>query len=196
MPHNRVRADRPTAALLGSLVAALLGVRSTQTLNVTNTMSANRRPAFQLSFISSEGPIAVPSALEVLARVRSAAPWDEASIYPAQSDFPRVHISWHDTEGFNVHCFENEQSLGQFLVNGRDFSAPGIEINLGGQALERWPRELFVSGVLASEALEYFLEYAELKPSLSWTGTGDFPRETIWEGREEREAWERTNQPR
>jgi hypothetical protein len=159
-------------------------------------MSENRRASFQLSFISSEAGIAVPSASEVLARVRSVSPWDEASICPTQSDFPRVHISWHDSEGFNVHCFENEQSLGHFLVNGREFSAPRIEINLGGQALERWPRELFVSEVLATEALEYFLDYAKPKPSLSWTGTGAFPRETIWEGHEEREAWERTNQAR
>ncbi len=166
---------------------------STASLDVTNTMSKNRRPFFQLSFISSEAGIAVPSASEVLARVRSVAPWDEASICPARSEFPRVHISWHDSEGFNVHCFENEQSLGQFLVNGREFSPPGIEINLGGQVLERWPRELFVSEALAAEALEYFFDYAEPKPSLCWTGTGDFPRETIWEGREERQAWERTH---
>jgi hypothetical protein len=37
--------------------------------------------------------------------------------------------------------FENDQSLGHFLVNGHDFSPPSVEINLGGQALERWPRE-------------------------------------------------------
>jgi hypothetical protein len=31
------------------------------------------------------------------------------------------------------------------------------------------------------------------KPLLFWTGTGQFPRETIWEGHEERETWERNN---
>lgn len=155
-------------------------------------MSENLRPSFQLSFTSRARWIAVPSALEVLARVRFLAPWDEASICPAGKDFPRVHITWHDREGFIVHCFENEQSLGQFLVNSRDFSPPAIEINLGGQALERWPRELFVSEGLAAESLEYFLDHGKLKPSLCWSGTGKFPRETIWEGREERETWERT----
>ena len=114
-------------------------------------------------------------------------------IQARQGEFPRVRISWHDSSGFVVHCFEDERSLGQFLVNGRDFSLPSVEINLGGQALERWPCELFVSEALASEALEYFLDHAALNPLLSWTGTGDFPRETIWEGREEREAWERTH---
>ena len=142
-------------------------------------MSGSRQTVFQVSFISIAGPLVVPSASELLERARSAAPWDEASIQPAQSDFPRVHISWHPGEGFSIHCFENEQSLGQFLVTGLEFSSPRIEINLGGQALERWPRELFVSEALATEALEYFLNYARLKPSLSWTGTGDFPREPI-----------------
>lgn len=43
-----------------------------------------------------------------------------------------------------------------------EFSAPSVEINLGGQALERWPRELFVSEDLATVALEHFLDYGEL----------------------------------
>ena len=165
-------------------------------LDVTAPMSENRRLSFRLAFISTETEISDPVASEVLARLQSAAPWDEASISPAQGDFPRAHISRHASEGFNVHCFENEQSIGHFLVNRRDFSPPSVEVNLGGQALERWPRELFVSHALANEALEYFLEHGELKASLSWTGTGDFPRESIWQGRKEREAWERTHQAR
>ena len=159
-------------------------------------MSENRQPVFRLSLVSSEVEIPKPTASDVLARVRSAAPWDEACICAAQGDFPRANISWHDSKGFNVHCFENDHSLGHFLVNGNDFSPPSVEINLGGQALERWPRELFVSEEIAAEALKYFFEYAQLKPSLSWTGTGEFPRETIWQGREEQEAWERTHQVR
>jgi len=156
-------------------------------------MSEHPRPSFRLSFISRDAPTAVPSASEVLARVRSAAPWDEASICPAQKDFPRLHVTWHDSGGFIVHCFEDEQSLGQFLVNSRDFSPPTVEINLGGQALEQWPRELFVSEALAAGSLDYFLHHGKRKPSLCWTETAKFPRETIWEGREERETWERTH---
>jgi hypothetical protein len=156
-------------------------------------MTENHRQTFRLSFISSATQLVVPPTWELLARLRSAAPWDEVSIHPAEKDFPRVHISWHQAAGFNIHCFENEVSLGQFLVTSLEFSPPSIEINLGGQALERWPRELFVSEVLATEALEHFLEHAELKPLLSWIGTGQFQRETIWQDREEREAWQRTN---
>lgn len=156
-------------------------------------MREDRRPSFQLSFVSDEADIPLPTASEVLGRVRSAAPWDEASIRPGQADFPRVHISWHSGAGFNVHCFEDEESLGQFLVKGHDFSSPSVEINLSGQTLERWPCELFVAKQLAIEALEYFLDDGKLNPALRWTGTGDFPRETLWEGREQREAWERSH---
>ena len=149
-------------------------------VNRKTNMSRDRQTSFRVSFISSVGPLAVPPVSELLARLKSTAPWDEASIHPAQSDFPRVHISCHQTAGFNIHGFENEKSLGQFLVTRLKFSPPSIEINLGGQALERWPRELFVSETLATEALEHFLERGELKPSLSWTDTGKFRRESIW----------------
>jgi hypothetical protein len=163
-------------------------VRQTYT-DMTDTL----RHSFRLSFILSASPLVVPPSSEVLSRLRSAAPWDEASLHPADSDFPRAHISWRQAAGFNLHCFENDLSSGQFLVSRLEFSAPSFEINLGGQALERWPRELFVSEDLATEALEHFLDHGELKPLLFWIGTGQFPRETIWEGREEREAWERSN---
>jgi hypothetical protein len=156
----------------------------------------NYRDSFRLSFLSSARDFVVPPLSEVLSRVRSAALWDEASIHPTEADFPRAHISWCQAGGFNIHCFENDLSVGQFLATRLEFSGPSVEINLGGQALERWPRELFVSEDLATVALEHFLDYGELKLSLCWVGTGQFPRQTIWEGREEREAWERNNRAR
>ena len=172
--------------------AGLLSVRSRDHAT-KGTVGHNLKSSFRLSFISSEAEMPVPVAAELLARVRSVAAWDDASIYSNDREFPRIHISWRDNEGFNVHCFENEQSFGNFLVSAQEFSPPTIEVNLGGQALERWPRELFVSEQLAAEALEHFLDHGEQKPSLCWTGTGAFPRETIWEGRGGRESWERTH---
>lgn len=164
-------------------------------LDVTETMGEQRnRRAFRLSFLSSDAEIVDPNASEILARVRSAPVWDGATICPVQGEFPRTHITWHAGAGFNVHCFADEHSLGHFLVSENHFSPTAVEINLGGQALERWPRELFVPESLAAEALEYFLEHWRLKPSLSWTRTGEFPRESIWRGRKEREAWERRHQ--
>jgi hypothetical protein len=159
-------------------------------------MVENLRPSLRLSFLSSEADTPVPAVSELLTRLRSHPTWDEASIYPTHGDFPRIHISWHESHGFTVHCFNNERSLGHFLVNGHGFSSPNVDINLGGQALERWPRELFVAEASAIEALEYFIDRGDLKPSLWWTGTGDFPRQSVWQGRAEREAWERIHRAR
>jgi hypothetical protein len=152
----------------------------------------NRR-ALRLSFLSSDAEIVDPTASEVLARTQAVPAWDGGTICPVEGDFPRAHITWHAGSGFNFHCFVDENSLGHFLVSNDRLSPTAVEINLGGEALERWPRELFVPESLAAEALKYFLEHRRLKPSLSWTGTAEFPRESIWRGRKEREAWEQRN---
>ena len=180
----------------GRKPAVKAGVRPTNMRTVRQTYTDRTdtlRHTFRLSFISSTSEVVVPPPSEVLSRLRSAAVWDEASIRRADSDFPRVHISWRECAGFYLQCFENDVSSGEFLVTRIEFSNPCVEINLGGQTLERWPRELFVSEDLATETLEHFLNYGEVKPLLCWVDTGHFPRETIWEGREEREAWERKN---
>lgn len=132
-----------------------------------------------------------PSASEILARVRTNPPWDEASIAPHQGQFPRIHLAWREAEEFIVHCFEDSDSCGDFLVTDLAFSVPAGEITLGGQALERWPSELFVSKQLAEQALEFFLSFGKRNPAQCWTRGDGFPRETVWEGRQQREAWER-----
>ena len=148
---------------------------------------------FQLSFVSSSGDLPVPPASDILARVRASRPWDEASIVPEQGQFPRIHIAWREDHGFFIHCFEDGKSWGDFLVTDLAFSAPAVEINLGGQALERWPSQLFVSEQLAKEALEFFLSFGKRNPVQQWIRGDAFPRETVWEGRQQREAWERTH---
>ena len=80
-----------------------------------------------------------------------------------------------------------------FLVNSRHFSTPSVEMELGGQALERWPRELFVPWELATQALNHFLEFGKQQPALEWIRLDRFPRKTLWEGRAQQEAWERAN---
>ena len=37
------------------------------------------------------------------------------------------------------------------------------------------------------------LEFGKQEPSLEWVRIDGFPRETLWEGRAQREAWERAN---
>lgn len=156
-------------------------------------MSVDLRSSFRLSFVASDTELPVPPVSEVLGRVRSSPSWDVASISPAHVQFPRAHVEWHGGQGFLIQCFEDDQSWGYFLTSSLHFSPPTIEINLGGQALERWPSELFVPEQLASQAFDCFLDSGRQDPALHWVRIDAFPRETIWEGREGREAWERVN---
>ena len=50
----------------------------------------------------------------------------------------------------------------------------------GGQAQERWPRELFVDRAVVLEALEFFLQTGKQKETLHWVRSDAFPRETVW----------------
>ena len=156
-------------------------------------MIADLRNAFRVSFIMSDAPMPIASASQLLADVQSRPVWDGASISPAAAEYPRVHLDWHDGHGFVFQCYEHEESWSDFLVTARDFSLPSVEVELGGQALERWPRELFASSELAVQALNHFLEFGRQDPTLEWVRIDRFPRETLWEGRAQREAWERAN---
>ena len=51
-----------------------------------------------------------------------------------------------------------------------------VDVELGGQALERWPRELFVPPELAVQALNHFLEFSKQVPALLWVRIDGFPR--------------------
>jgi hypothetical protein len=159
-------------------------------------MIADIRNAFRVSFIMSEAPMPIPSASELLDEVQSRPAWDGASISPVDTQFPLVHVDWHDAHGFVFQCYENEESWSDFLVTSQHFSPPSVEVELGGQALERWPRELFVSAELATQALNHFLNVGKQDPTLEWIRIDGFPREIVWEGREGREAWERANRPK
>lgn len=135
----------------------------------------------------------VPLVPEILTQVQSRPVWDGASISPEDAQFPLVHVDWHEGHGFVLQCYEDEESWSDFLVTSQHFSPPSIEVELGGQALERWPRELFVSAECASQALNHFLESGKQDPTLDWVRIDAFPRETVWDDRAGREAWERAN---
>lgn len=149
--------------------------------------------AFRLSFVTGETEPPIPPVSAILARLRSGPVWDGASIAPADEQFPRLHVEWHEGYGFVIQCYENEQAWSDFLLTSAHCGSPTIEINLGGQTLERWPSELFVRVELAHRALECFLTRGKQDPTLHWIRIDAFPRETVWEGREGREAWERAN---
>ena len=132
----------------------------------------------------------IPSASELLSDVQSRPVWDGASISPADARFPLIHIDWHEGYGFILQCYEDEESSSDFLVTSQRFSTPSVEVELGGQALERWPPELFVPVELAIRALNHFLDFGKQDQALEWVRIDGFPRETVWEGRQAREAWE------
>jgi hypothetical protein len=98
----------------------------------------------------------VPSVSELLIEVQSRPVWDGASISPVDARFPLVHVDWHEGHGFVLQCYEDEESWSYFLVTSRHFSSPSIGMGPGGQALERWPRDLFVSAERATQALSQF----------------------------------------
>ena len=50
-----------------------------------------------------------------------------------------------------------------------------------------------MSRSLSTQALNYFLQHGKQDPALEWIRIDGFPRETLWEGREQRLAWERAN---
>ena len=67
---------------------------------------------------------------------------------------------------------------------------------MGGQALEKWPRQLFVDSERALEALDFFLKTGKQDGTQHWVRTDAFPREIVWETREGREAWEKDQKRR
>jgi hypothetical protein len=156
-------------------------------------MIADLQDRFRASFVMSDVPMPITSVPELLADIQSRLVWDGASIAPADGDYPRVHLDWHEGNGFVCQCYEDAKSWSDFLVTSRYFSTPSVEVELGGQALERWPRELFVPSEQAAEALMHFLELGKQDPALEWVRIDGFPREIVWEGREARVAWERTH---
>ncbi len=133
----------------------------------------------------------VPPVDELLSKLRTREVSGEAVIYPASGEFPRATIDWHAEHGFVLFCFDSDTSRGHFLTRGDVMSRPSVAVILGGQAMEKWPAELFVPENLAAEALHFFLETGQRKRDLAWVRADHFPRKVIWEGSAARSAWER-----
>ena len=149
---------------------------------------------FLYSTISGPENVRAQSAAELLAIARGLPAWDALIVVAENQDYPRLHLSWHDGHGFVVHCFENDASWGFFLTDALPFSSPEVEIEMGGQALEKWPRQLFVGSKRALEALDFFLKTGKQNETPHWVRADAFPREIVWEGREGREAWEKSRE--
>ncbi len=134
----------------------------------------------------------LPPVAQLLTKLQSGEISGEAVIYPMTGDFPRAMIDWHRGHGFVLLCFDNDVSRGHFLTRGPVTSRPSVSIVLGGQAMEKWPPELFVPEGLAADGLQCFVDTGRRKPALEWTKIDGFPREVVWEGGTGRDAWEAT----
>jgi hypothetical protein len=156
-------------------------------------MASDQRRDFALSFVTTETERPAPPASAILEQVRSRPAWDSASISPIDAQFPLLHVEWREGLGYMVQCYEDASALSDFLTTAPDCGHPSVQVELGGQALELWPPELFVPHELAHRAVEHFLASGTQDRTLAWVRLDAFPRETIWEGREGREAWERAN---
>jgi len=159
-------------------------------------MPQDQPRSFQIAFITDEAPSPIESVSAVLAQARSSPRCDGGSITPVDGQFPCLWVEWHSCLGFVIQCYEDESSPGDFLVSGSCCGIPKVEIELGGQALELWPSELFVSDELAEQALKCFIATGRQNPDLNWVRIDAFPRTILWEGRVGREAWERNKNER
>ena len=138
---------------------------------------------FRYSTLGGGENAPVPSGAELIEIVRQRPVWDEITISKEDgAQFPRASLSWHEGHGVVLHCFEDELSWGFFLAESASLSQPEVDIVLGGQVQERWPRQLFVAPALGAGALDYFLETGKQKDTLHWNRTDAFPLETVWKG--------------
>jgi hypothetical protein len=159
---------------------------------VRKASTVTARTEFRLSAVVGDQypEMVVPPVEQLLAKLQAGEVSGEAVIYPPSGDFPRAMIDWHAGHGFVLLCFDREASRGHFLTRGPVTSCPSVPIVLGGQAMEKWPPELFVPEELAADGLRFFLDTGQRKPDLGWARIDEFPREVVWEGLAARSGWE------
>ena len=153
------------------------------------------RELFHLSFVSGDGHQVASAPDLLISEVKSRRYWDTAVIEPSQGNFRASTLSSTRATVLWSSASRDEASWDWFLVSGSTFGPSAVEINLGGQVLERWPDELFVSDALALRAIAHFLESGQQDPRQPWVRIDTFPRTTIWEGRQGRETWEKGHLP-
>ena len=130
------------------------------------------------------------SADQIVSDIQRSDVWEGFAMYPVAAQFPRMHVSLHQPHGFVVQCWENEASWSDFLLAAQTLGRPSVEIQHGGQALELWPRQLFVAADVTRSALKHFLHAGTQDPALNWVRIDRFPREILWEDAAGRKAWE------
>ena len=136
------------------------GVAFTLTLLIDDTihfafMASADQPRLALSVLAQKGfeerEASSVDLDQILREMESGEAW-EVAVQPIAEfpQFPRMHIDWHRGFGFVVMAFEDEKSIGFYPIVGATCGKPEVPIELGGQALEKWPRELFVPRQIAA----------------------------------------------
>jgi hypothetical protein len=143
---------------------------------------ARNMPSFIFTTLATdaERPAKASAAAEIINQIADRPAWDSLQIRPEGTDmFPFMNISRHAGYGLEVQCFSTPDSNSDFLASDKVLSAPEVYVELGGQTQELWPKQLFVTQVVAIEALKYFLESGRENPKLIWVPIAQFPRCTV-----------------
>jgi len=159
-------------------------------------MASFAAPALEVSILAKGGFEELPAdraQVHQLLQQLEAGEAFELSVHSVDEliQYPIMHIDWHKAAGFVVMAFENPESEGFYPITGTTTGKPEVQIELGGQALERWPRELFVPRETAAAVFETFLRTGRQDPSVTWIANDAFAREVLWETEAQRRAWER-----
>jgi len=164
-------------------------------------MASSAAPALEISVIATGGFKELPPNTAQVHQLLSELEAGEAfnlSVHSVDEliQYPIMHIDWHRDAGFVVMVFENAESVGFYPITGTKTGHPEVQIELGGQALEKWPRELFVPREIAAAVFETFLRTGRQDSSFTWVANDAFAREVLWETEAQRRAWERKQQGR
>lgn len=122
------------------------------------------------------------SAAELLERISTPGYWHEATVHPADSEFPRLGIEHHRRAGYSILCHQDESSIGFLAALRRPLSALTIAVNLGGQVIERWPPELFLPADAALDIAEHFFATGRQHSGFTWARINRFTRQHVHEG--------------
>src|ERR1044071_4414007 len=123
---------------------------------------ASSAPALEISILARGGFEELPAdgapVHQLLSQLEAGEVF-ELSVHSVDKliQYPIMHIDWHRGAGFVVMVFENPESDGFYPITGTKTGKPRVQIELGGQALEKGPRELFVPRETAAAVFEMFI---------------------------------------
>lgn len=95
-----------------------------------------------------------------------------------------MNIEFHGHIGFSLLLFPSELSNGVLAATSSKLSKPSVLVCLGGQVIEKWPLELFLSRQVTREVVAQFLSTQVAYEGVEWIPLAEFERETVHEGGE------------